>query len=466
MSASARIAAAVVTFLLPFGGALARSLDYVVTLDGTLARASVRLHASEPLYRLEARGEAARRSLRSALSCDGSRLRTARGRIDAGGQTCIELAVRLVPGVRRSGPLPAGSLVTVARDWLWRPGRRASDAITVSFELPDGFEVSTPWRPGGDGRMFAIDPSPASGRAYVVFGRFDHSTVEVPGATLRIANLAMTTPESRQVLAGWLGSAAANVVTLYGRFPNPSPQVVVLPASRRSDSPVPFGMVSRNGGESVLFYVDPSRDLPEFVADWTATHEFSHLLLPYVRDKWISEGFATYLQNVLLARGGAYRADYAWRRLAEGFARGAASSPELSPRAASRGGGWGSTMKVYWSGAWLALAADVELRRRSHGRESLGSALQRLAGCCLPAARSWGSRELMRELDRLSGGSVFVGLYEQVADEPGFPDYDTLFETLGVELSGTTVRFDDTAADAGIRRAIMRVGAASSRDGR
>ncbi|MEO0998250.1 MAG: hypothetical protein AAFX58_12100, partial [Pseudomonadota bacterium] len=370
-----RIAAAIVAFVLPFGGALARSLDYVVTLDDTLTRASVRLHASEPLYRLEARGDAARRALLSAGSCDGQGLATPRGRIDAGGQTCVEFAVRLVAGVRRSGPLPDGSLVTVARDWLWRPARRASDAITVSFELPDGFAVSAPWSPGSDGHTFTIDPSPSSGRAYVVFGRFDKARLEVAGATLRVANLAMTTPESRQVLEGWLRSAAGNVAALYGRFPNRSPQVVVLPASRRSASPVPFGMVSRNGGESVLFYVAPDRELPDFVGDWTATHEFSHLLLPYVREKWVAEGFATYLQNVLLARGGAYREDYAWRRLAEGFARGAASSPELSPRAASRGGGWGSTMKVYWSGAWRALAADIELRRMSRGRESLGSAL-------------------------------------------------------------------------------------------
>ena len=73
-------------------------------------------------------------------------------------------------------------------------------------------------------------------------------------------------------------------------------------------SAVPFGHVIRDGGEAVRFFVNDDKPLDKYLGDWTATHEFAHLLLPYIesKQKWISEGFASYYQNVLLARRGVY----------------------------------------------------------------------------------------------------------------------------------------------------------------
>ena len=48
--------------------------------------------------------------------------------------------------------------------------------------------------------------------------------------------------------------------------------------------------------------VDASASSRDLRTDWTASHEFAHLLLPYVSDKWVSEGVASYYQNVLQAR--------------------------------------------------------------------------------------------------------------------------------------------------------------------
>ena len=63
--------------------------------------------------------------------------------------------------------------------------------------------------------------------------------------------------------------------------------------------------------------MDPDRPLDDLRTDWTATHEFSHLLLPYVsrRDRWLSEGLASYYQNVLRARDGRLSETDAWRKL-------------------------------------------------------------------------------------------------------------------------------------------------------
>ena len=259
----------------------------------------------------------------------------------------------------------------------------------------------------------------------------------------------------------WLVAAARNVTLSYDRFPNPSPQVVVIPTGARGDSAVLFGRVLRDGGESIEFFINESRPIDEFHSDWTATHEFSHLMLPYVtiRQRWVSEGFAQYYQNVLLARAGVYEDSEAWQKLYEGLERGRRSRPALSPNDASRTRASGSLMKIYWSGAAMALMADVELRRRSGGAESLDTVLDRLQRCCLPSARVWTARELFTKLDEQleqSDQPVFVPLYERHAYAPGFPDYRVTFAALGLDVRRDTVHLDDDAELAGLRDAITR----------
>jgi len=111
-------------------------------------------------------------------------------------------------------------------------------------------------------------------------------------------------------------------------------------------------------------------------------------------------------------------------------------------------------MKIYWSGAALALIADVELRRRSDGRESLDTVLDRMQQCCLPSARTWSGVDLFRKFDTLVDEPLFMDLYRQYADAAGFPDVRPLLEQLGVRAEGGEVRLSDHAELATIRRAL------------
>lgn len=282
---------------------------------------------------------------------------------------------------------------------------------------------------------------------------------QIPGATLRIEVLQPVDGEKALELVEWLRSASSNVSLAYGRFPNPSPRVVVIPTGSRSwgsDSPVPFGRVTREGEEKIELYVNTERPIEEFYDDWTATHEFSHLMLPYVseRHRWISEGFASYYQNVLMSRAGRYTALDAWRKLNAGFERGRASRPELSPNEAASAGVRQARMKIYWSGAAIALLADIELRERSAGRESLDVVLDRLQRCCLPSTRTWSGPELFSKLDSLVDDAVFMPLYKRYANEAGFPDTNNAMIRLGVETDGRSVRLYPHAELADIRTAI------------
>jgi predicted metalloprotease with PDZ domain len=113
-------------------------------------------------------------------------------------------------------------------------------------------------------------------------------------------------------------------------------------------------------------------------------------------------------------------------------------------------------MRVYWSGAAIALLADVELRRRSGGAQSLDTALAAFGECCLPADRSWSARELMQQLDRLTDTTVFIQLYRKYIDSDDFPELGAVYAELGLQpISVTRLRLDPTAPGAATREAIM-----------
>lgn len=253
--------------------------------------------------------------------------------------------------------------------------------------------------------------------------------IAAPDATLTVRFAAEVNESTSRDLIDWIGHVADQVRMPYGRFPIAAPRVIIIPSNnkhRGGDSPVPFGRVTRRGGETVELYVDIDRPVEDLYADWTATHEFSHLLLPGIswRQKWISEGFASYYQNVLMARAGRYTQEEAVRRLSAGFERGRGSRPELSPNQAAEAGVRHARYKIYWSGAAFALLADLRLRRLPGGEESLDTVLGRFQQCCLPSRNYWSGTRFFTKLDSLIDEPVFMPLYRQHADTPGFPDMD------------------------------------------
>jgi hypothetical protein len=378
------------------------------------------------------------------------------------GVRCLNYTVdlqRAATEYRNSRQLVRQNIVVSPSYWLWRPELFDGTTIDIMFRLPENVRVSTPWQPlDGAGTRFELARSPESAYAPVVFGEFDHRNIEVPGAVLRVSLLQTREAVNNDAIMDWVQATATDISLAYGRYPNPSPQVVVIPvASSRGDSPVPFGRVVRDGGETVELFIDASRPMRDFYADWTATHEFSHLMVPYLHSeyRWISEGLAQYYQNVLLARAGAYDERYAWQKIYAGLERGRNSRPELSPNAAASGNARAARMKVYWSGAALALMADVALRERSGGEESLDTVLEHFQSCCLPSQDAWSGPEFLAKLDSLAGEPVFMPLYRRYADTAGFPDTTGLFERLGLSVHDGVVSVRRKAELEAVREAIV-----------
>ncbi len=439
--------------------------NYVVRIDSDLKRMHVTAIFAAPQNEIAARSRNAGDFLLTASDCDahqplqndGRRLR-----IPAAGIRCLSYEVdmrRAAAAERRNATLADNNLLLAPAVWFWRPALEEAAPVQVRFELGEGIELMLPWKLL-DPQLDLYQPmrSPQSSTSVAAIGRFDSREESIPGATLRIALLAGQQPYAGDGIAAWIADTAATINLAYGRFPNPAPTVIVIPvgdSARRKDA-VTFGRVIRDGGESIELFINEASPLEDFAGNWTATHEFTHLMLPYVERKhrWISEGFAQYYQNVLLARSGHYSEQQAWEKILDGLERGRQSVPALSPNAAALADTSAARMKVYWSGAALALMADLELRRRSAGRESLDTVLDRLQACCLPSAHSWSGPELLHKMDTLISEPVFMPIYRQFADTDGFPDVRPQLRQLGVSRNSDTVRLSQLAPLAAVRSAI------------
>jgi len=353
--------------------------------------------------------------------------------------------------------------------WLLRPDAQASAEADLRIDLPEGWSISAPWRElGRDGKSirFRIPNTPSDWSAAVAFGRFTEERIALPGGALRLTVLHGADAGERAKLRAWLERVSRAVLSAYGRLPLPEVQVLVIPVgqlgrgSRDEDraQAVHFGQSIRGQGNALELLVDPTRPAAEFADDWTAVHELSHLMHPYLGDRgtWLAEGLATYYQNVLRARSGMLTAPQAWDRLYQGFKRGAkAPSDETLEQIASNMHRSHAYQRVYWAGAAYWLAVDRDLRRASGGAMNLETALARFRDCCLPAYAEWKPEDFVARLDALAGSDVFAPRYREFAAMRQFPDWEKLYAELGIRDGGEHLAFAADAKDAAIREAIM-----------
>ena len=456
-------ASAVLTLTGPL--AWAATATYTVGADAALTRLDVRAcFADTPPQSLRGASRRASQLLERAVLVRGGERRVLRssGRTlnlsDAEAGDCVEYRVRLEASqdqwasVRRWG----GAVLAPSSLFLWRPSEPQAQ-VELRFALPADFEISAPWPElPGKAHSYRLTDAPASWDDQVAIGRLERFDLPVKGGRLRVALVGELGDYPDHRFQTWLAEAAGAVGGLYGRWPQPETQVLVL-ASRQSRSAVPWGQVLRGGSPAVLFVVNPDRSLADYRADWTAVHEFAHLLLPYVsrNDAWVSEGIASYYQNLLRARAGMLTPADAWSKLWAGFNRGRqATNAELTLAEATRERYGGNLMRVYWSGAALALEADIELRRHPGSTGGLDVVLDRLSRCCLEPGRLWRGEQLFRKLDELAGTEFLEPLYWQYAGSRQFPDVGALYRALGIEPDGESVHLRGDTLQRSLRTAI------------
>jgi hypothetical protein len=120
-----------------------------------------------------------------------------------------------------------------------------------------------------------------------------------------------------------LTHAADGAATLYGGLPR-DPIRILVERSDNAGEPVFSAQVLRQKPQGIQFWVNTTFALEAFLQDWTAVHELVHLYIPYPGDAdiWLSEGLATYYQNILRTRTGVLSEKQAWQNFYNGFMRG------------------------------------------------------------------------------------------------------------------------------------------------
>jgi predicted metalloprotease with PDZ domain len=373
---------------------------------------------------------------------------------------CIQWQVDLAKAVSQSDNrlalVTGNDLVTNGNLWFWRDEDRRP--ISVEVSLPTGYSISTPWQRASEtpGLMiFRPARTPATWSSRIAIGRFQVQQIPTPGTHLRLATIGLLSHQQHEKITAWVRDTADSVASVFGNFPRDQAQILVIAIGQQREA-VPWAHVIRGGGMGVEFFIDEQRSFNELNNDWTATHEFSHLLLPYIssNDRWLSEGLASYYQNVLRARDGRLSEEQAWQKLHSGFERGRAATKRESLASATRSGR-SATMRIYWSGAAMMLEADARLRSLSEGRQSLDTALESFHDCCFDPGKRWTAREVFSRLDELTGYGVFSDLYGNHVAANRFPDISDTYDNLGLVTSSGSLTIDPDAPWSHIRYFIM-----------
>lgn len=340
--------------------------------------------------------------------------------------------------------------------WLWLPRPLPPELeLRARFRLPPGVEVALPW-PEKDGE-FQIPPSAYDWQGAMALGRFGRLRRPIPGGVIEVITLGEVAA-SEDALSRWASSAAQAVSTVLGAFPEPRALVLVEPSFTLSADPVVFGEALRGGGATVRALVSRRAGGQSFVGEWILVHELSHFLFPFVEQDgvWLSEGVATYYQNVLRARQGLLTEREAIQRLEEGFQRGrdnAASDAVALEQASTEMHARAAYMRVYWTGAAVSLLADVELR--AGGKGSLDAAVRAVQPLRRSARERTPTAEVLAGLDSASKTGVFARLARECGSSRRFPDVTPAYRALGISVEDGEVRLSADAKAAALRAAIF-----------
>jgi hypothetical protein len=264
---------------------------------------------------------------------------------------------------------------------------------------------------------------------------------------------------SNQDLMQWVHWASDSVATYYGRYPVPNLTLRIIPIGGNGvRGGKTFG---ENDGGLIRIHVGSETKMTELENDWMLTHEMVHLGFPSVTDEhhWIEEGIATYVEPIARVRAGHMDAQEMWFELVRDLHQGL---PEPGDKGLDHTHTWART---YWGGALFCFLADVEIHKQTNNRKGLDDALRGILNAGGDIRRDWELTDALRIGDQSTGVPVLIPLYNKMKDAPYEVDLNAMWKELGVERTGDTVRFVDSAPLAKTRDGITRGNASSASAG-
>lgn len=223
-------------------------------------------------------------------------------------------------------------------------------------------------------------------------------------------------------LINWIVHAENGITSLFG--PLPYRYHVYFHRMHKGQGPCPWARTSKSSGRAVHFHVNTSHSWNEFKKDWTAPHELSHLMFPYLGENsmWFAEGIASYLQYQIMYANKTITWTQGTSKLQERFNRARMykeydnmSIVQLSKIVRETG----AYVRLYWGGAAYFLNVDKKLYEEKNLR--LNDVIREYLRCC-NHQKNANADSMMLKFNRLAETEIFTDVYKETVSAQGFPD--------------------------------------------
>lgn len=269
----------------------------------------------------------------------------------------------------------------------------------------------------------------------------------VHGGDILVTFAGELSESERRKFADWIRQCAVAVSTYFGRFPVDRVGLLLVPnAGDRIGPATTYGF----DGSAMAVHVGRATRDAQLQSSWVLVHEMVHLALPTVprRSEWLLEGNATYVEPVARAQAGQLAPQEVWRWAVESMSKG---QPGPDDQGLDHTHTWGRT---YWGGALFWLMAEITIYEKSRGQHLLKDALRAINRASGGNTAFWSVERLTAVGDAAVGVDALTSLYDAMKDRAVHVDLDGSLKRLGVSEVDGTIRFDDNAPLATLRRLI------------
>jgi len=252
---------------------------------------------------------------------------------------------------------------------------------------------------------------------------------------------------TKRLVQSWLELNVCAIKAYYGRFPIQELALILRPVEGSAE--ISYGQAMPGEMPRITMYVGTKADAEEFRSSWVMCHEMTHITFPSLEREhhWLEEGIATYVEPIARAMTGIISVESVWFDLVN-------KTPDAFANTESGLDGVRDFRRIYWGGALFCLLADIEIRRTTGNNHSLQEALQAIMK---QEGTMNNDRDILTVLrcgDKKVCGNILEKLYGKMGKEAFKPNLTKLWQDLGIERVGETVRFRDDAPLATIRKSI------------
>jgi hypothetical protein len=259
----------------------------------------------------------------------------------------------------------------------------------------------------------------------IIFPQTEHYIGDEPAiniSTKPLANViwhwedSFAESETHQI-KNWLATVNKAVIQTLGNYPFKTH--FYIHRSTRGDEPVPWANTTRGKKQGVHFHINMDYPLNEFLNDWTAQHEISHLSIPFVgsENSWFSEGYATFMQYQIMKAQGVFTESEIQEKYLNRVAdcKSSYQTNLTFPEAADSLKGVWNYPDMYWGGVSFFWTLNQEYQKQNR---SLNDVVKAYVNCCRVNEST--PKELCEAFDKITQSEIATKLLDQYETQPAY----------------------------------------------